>query len=501
MLALAAVAISAFTIHRRLDPFDEGLMLQAARRIGEGQWPYADFAWSYGPAQPLLLAGLAKLFGPSVLWWRLLRVATDAVVSLLAFVLARRAAPLPLALVAWLAAATAMAQPASANPFPQALALALGALVVVGGRGARRVPLAGALAGLATLWRPDFGVLAMAAVAASTACEEGLRGARARRTAVVLAVAVGLALVLYAPFAVRAGPGTIWDRIVATSARDAAWWSLPFPLRFHGDLVSARGLKHALGFYMPLLGVLGLVVAAVAAAVQGRVALRRCAGLLVLAAGTAWYLRSRPDEFHTQPLVVTVAVLLAAVVAAWPRRRALVAAAAVLLALLTIDGVANRGSALLRPPALERVGIAVTDDVAAPPGEARSLRALVGYVQARVAPGEPIYVAPRRSDQVAFVDPLLYVLVDRDDPVDQDAPLLSRAPEQRRAIAALERVRPRLVVRWTDPLSSRPEPNLRGRSTGVRLLDNYLARAYRPVARFGVYLVLQRVTERGGRTG
>jgi hypothetical protein len=74
--------------------------------------------------------------------------------------------------------------------------------------------------------------------------------------------------------------------------------------------------------------------------------------------------------------------------------------------------------------------------------------------------------------------------------VPADAPLLSRRAEQRQAVATLRRVRPRLVVRWTDPLSSKPEPNLRGRSTGVHLLDDELARSYRRVARFGAYVVL-----------
>jgi hypothetical protein len=45
-------------------------------------------------------------------------------------------------------------------------------------------------------------------------------------------------------------------------------------------------------------------------------------------------------------------------------------------------------------------------------------------------------------------------------------------------------------VRWTDPISSRPEPNERGRPSGSRALDEHLASAYRRRARFGYYDVL-----------
>ena len=70
LLALGAAALSAFTILRGYAPHDEGLMLAWARRIADGQWPYRDFWSNYAPGQPLLLAALVKVFGPSLLWWR-----------------------------------------------------------------------------------------------------------------------------------------------------------------------------------------------------------------------------------------------------------------------------------------------------------------------------------------------------------------------------------------------------------------------------------------------
>ena len=86
--------VSAFTIRQGIDPFDEGLVLQAARRVSGGETLYAGhFRWAYGPAQPFLLAGLFKTFGVSLLQWRILRVLADAAVALVVYVLLRRFAP------------------------------------------------------------------------------------------------------------------------------------------------------------------------------------------------------------------------------------------------------------------------------------------------------------------------------------------------------------------------------------------------------------------------
>ena len=47
-------------------------------------------------------------------------------------------------------------------------------------------------------------------------------------------------------------------------------------------------------------------------------------------------------------------------------------------------------------------------------------------------------------------------------------------------------------MRWTDPVTAAAEPNAAGRSSGVRLLDDYLARSYRPAGRIGSFRLLER---------
>jgi hypothetical protein len=482
-LWLLAAGISAFTLLRYVDPFDEGLLLQAANRIAAGQWPYADFGWSYGPGQPMAGALAFELLGRSVLWWRFLWVAAVASAAVLAWDLVRRAAGPRWALAAWAAVAFTLAQPATANPTPPALALALGAVAVAAaGRDptAARAAAAGVLAALAAAWRLDFGVIAIVAVGVVFALR------RPQRAGVAGVIAVAATVLAYLPFAVATGPGRLWDALVAASAGDGAWWSLPFPWVYDGPLRSLADAKDALAYQLPLLSLAALGVAAVAI-VRARRLPPAAGGLAVLAAGTIAYLVSRADELHAQPLIAVSAILAALAAASAGRRAA--AVLAVLLGLVILVGAANRGSALLRPPDLEPVRLPGVPGIRVPPDEARALPALAATVDRLVPRGEAIYVAPRRSDLVTSTAPLVHFLVDRPNVLRRDVLLQARPDEQERIVAVLERRRP-VVVRWTDPASSRPEPNRRGRPSGSRALDEHLARAYELRTRYGAFDVL-----------
>ena len=505
-LFAGAALIAGFTALRGIDPFDEGLVLQAARRVSGGQVPYRDFLWPYGPAQPYLLGLSFELFGTSLLGWRLIRVAVVGLTALVVFAIVRRAAGTRVAIVAWLVAACALAQPANASPFPVALLLGLLALLVAtGGEGSRRRALAaGILVGLAATWRLDFALYAAAGTAAALLARAGPLRGRLAAVGVMALSAAGVVLLAYLPFALATGTSDLYEDLIGRSLEERDYWTLPFPLDYGGRLrgwppgALAEDAKDLLGFYLPLLATVGLGVAAVAVAQRWRVERRlppAAAGLLVFALGPLAYLLSRTDEFHATPLVVTLACLLPAVLASPAAGRAgklLAAAAAVVLALLLAYGAANRLSALFLPKPAEAIDVPVADGVRAPPAEARAIERVVALVQGRVPPGEPIYVAPARSDLVAFENPLLYVLTERDNATAADVGLRAPAGEQRRIVQALERSRPRVVVRWTDPLSSKREPNPRGRPSGSRIFDDYLERRYRLVERLYHHDVLER---------
>ncbi|WP_028066343.1 hypothetical protein [Solirubrobacter soli] len=472
VLWLAAAAISGFTARRFLGPLDEGILMQAATRMADGQWPWRDFGWSYGPGEPLVVMALGKLFGPSLLWWRLLRVIADATAALLVFLLVRDRQE-RWALPAWAAAAVTAAQPTSANPTAPALVFALGALLAAT-RG--RPGWAGALAAAAAFWRPDVGAIAALAAAATLFVDGrsdrarrgawvsrpgGLASRRAasRSAAITLAVAELVLLVLYAPFLGVAGPHRVWDALVVQATRDGEWWRLPFGFQ-GGDV------KDFVTWLLPFAAVATIALAA-----------KRAVGLAVLGAGAVVYFASRADLEHAQGLLI-----VAAAAAPFARPRAVGVA---MLALLLAVGVANRASALLRSPDLEAFrGVSV------PPREAESLPRLIADVRRRVAPGDPIYVAPLRSDLVSFSNPLLYYLVGRPNVLRRDVLLQAKPDEQAAIVRRLQATRPRVIVRWVAPESAKPEPNRRGRPSGSRALDQYIDATYREAARYGDYVVL-----------
>jgi len=466
LLALAAL-LSASTIWREIGPHDEGLMLQAAARIADGQLPYRDFWWNYAPGQPFLLAPFDALLGPSLVPWRVVRVVLDATVALLAYRLAvRETGSGRLALLAWTAVAGATAFPTGPGPNPAALALGLGALLAA----PRRAVLAGALAGLAMVFRLEIG--AAAALGAALLAAPAIR---------VVGVAGAVGLLGWLPF-LAVAPSQALDQTVGFLAIQDLQ-RLPFPLD-----PSAVGPdpNKLLELWLPLILVAGTALWALHALVR-RPPLRALA-LGPLALGGLAYLLGRTDEFHLVPLAVALPLLLVAA-AARERSAAVRALLLAVVALIALHGLERKAGQLLRPPELARVPGPAGDGVRATAAEAADLRRLL-----RVIGDRSIFVAPPRFDQVTVGNPLLYVLADRENPTRYDViqpGVVTTQEVQREIVRDLRRARPDLLVRWRDP-RTRPEPNGSGRSSGVRRLDAELARAYGPPRRIGAFEVRKR---------
>ncbi len=310
LLFLAGAGFSLLTILKGMQPNDEGLMLQAASRIAAGEVPYKDFWWFYPPGQPYLLAVLWKLFGPSLLTWRILRVLVNAAVALLAYVLARRMAPRPLALVAWLASIVVLAAPTGPHPYPVAMAFALGCLLLFD----RNPALAGVLTGLTGFWRIEFAAYLGLAVLVGYALRPGDH--RARDALRFVGAALGMAFVLYAPVVFAAGLGDSWDLLIRYPIEDfSKYQSLPFPLHYPGGYdwsgprAAVNTVSALLNYYQPLVLVIGLGAAILTLALRFRRERWRQVTLAVFAVGMFHYLVTRPDPFHTSPLAVMLSVL------------------------------------------------------------------------------------------------------------------------------------------------------------------------------------------------
>src|SRR5215207_9512203 len=273
----AAALFAALTLRSGVAPHDEGLVLQGAQRVADGQLPYRDFWTNYGPGQFLALGAFAKVFGPSLLAWRIVHVGLVATGALLAFVLARRETSRAWGLVAWAGAAGALAFPASAGPNATAIVLGLGAL-----------------AGAAGLFRPELGLAAALGAAIAVG-----RGGLAR-------VAVGYAattLVLWLPFFVAA-PADLLDDVVGFLGIQH-FQRLPFPWDYDGEVDPNKLLE----FYGPLFLLAGLALWAADAASRRASAAEWALAPLALAG--AAYLLGRTDEFHLAPLSVVLPVMLA----------------------------------------------------------------------------------------------------------------------------------------------------------------------------------------------
>ena len=468
VLWLVAALLSAFTILREIGPHDEGLMLEGAWRIAHGQWPYRDFWANYPPGQFVVLAALNKLFGASLLSWRLLRVVLDATVSVLAYRLVARETRQCWALLSWLAVAGAMAWPSTPGPNPAALALGLGALLAV----PRRPLVAGALAGAACWCRIEIGVAcALGAVVLCWPEASVRRDALARLGGGFVVVG----LVLWLPFLI-AGGGDLWRDIAGFLGQQDLQ---RLPLWVNPHTIKPDKLLEAA---FPLI----LLVLAVAWAVY--LAVRRPGAakwtwlpLVVVGVG---YLAGRADPFHLVPLSVALAIGLAV-----PGRTLLLIG----VALIALHGLDRRGGQLLHPPAQAAVPGGVGDGVNTTPDDAASLRALVLYVRGLTPSGQPVFVAVPRYDRVSVGDPLLNVILQRRNPTRYDVVqpgIVTTAKTQREMVRSLAGTD--VVVVWHDPRASRAEPNGSAKSSGVTILQRYLARDFDPARRFGVYEVLRR---------
>ena len=510
VLVLAALLISGFTVFRRIDPFDEGLMLQAAERIAHGELPYRDFVWPYGPGQPMMVAWLRDLFGPSLLDWRLLRVLADCALSIWVFVSLRSRVGPGWALSGWAVAIFSISQPTGANPFAFALLFSLCAVSLAArplaaiGDDVSTVA-AGVFCGLAAAWRFEAGVFASAAVVVALLC-----AARGNRPRQLLLAGLGLVVTFalaYLPLVIAAGPGVVVDDLVGTSLREGGYWRLPLvviselPIRATSVGVLLEDLKHLLGDETPLLAVVGFLSATLLTALTWRRKRQLpalSAGLAVLGCGYLLYLRSRPDEFHVQPLIIVVAALAPLALGEWWVERsqgrwlAWTTAACVTccLGLIGIAGFSNRVSAAVRPPVLAPLELTLADGVRVTPAEARALPQVVAFVQRVVPPGRPVFVAPARSDLVSVTAPILYFLVQRPNARSADVALEATPSVQRSTVAVLRRTKPRAVIRWLDPIGSAAESNRRGIRTQSRELDRFLAANYRVALQSWPYQVL-----------
>ncbi len=523
-VVLAVVLVSVAILYlqpglsRWLNIYDEGLMVYGAVRVMDGQIPYRDFWAMYSPGQFYVLAGLFRLFGPSIMverWWD---VAVRAALACVVFFLARRLSSWPAALLVWLLTLMWLeyfgffGYPIFTGLlfiFLSCLALTEGLRAAAEGRSDRRaLALAGGLAGVAAWFRHDLAVYAIAAAALVLFAHGVSRAARGNAAQRVV-VAVRRLIPYAAGLAIAAGPVAVL-LLLAVPVDALLHQLLIFPLTVFPRM---RQLPYPpfnlekFPFYFPFMA---------------------CAAVALLIALAAWRLRrAGPDEaralrdvrwrvwavgaivlfglfgfnqanirsdlIHIPQFFLPAVALLAPVIAGFrPVLReynyAFAAPAITVALLLAFPAVSNYLSASSQPPPPHDVARAQ-----GAPVEPNQLRA-IQFIRQATTPADTIYSGVGRHDRVFANDVMFHFLVERHSATryhELHPGQASTRPVQEEIVADLERNRTRYIV-LSDMFNEVCEPNASCESTGVTLLDDYIRYHYSTVAQYGPYRVLSR---------
>lgn len=332
----------------------------------------------------------------------------------------------------------------------------------------------------------------------------------------LLGPAALVALALYAP-ALRNDPGSLFRGMMLHRGL-GPYQALPWP-----SLPSIRAVLHGESTFPQLLdGAMNVLPAyalfvlapvnALAVFLAPRVGLRErpSVSLLLhtlLTTGIAAFLLfshfSRPDPTNTLPMTLFMLISLALPLWVLAQLRAIAPLGSTLLrwimslgiliivvpALLAgIQGIASRWNQSLPAGALTapRVAGAATDAATA-----MNYDALITYIKEHTAPNEPIFSGSTRHDLLASNDVLLYFAAERQAGV-RDYSMMpgitTRRDVQQRIRDDLQQNNVQLLVLSDNGIPQ--EPNRSRDSSGVTLLDDYIAANYRIVQQFGSYFVL-----------
>jgi hypothetical protein len=149
---------------RRPGMYDEGIVLTGAMRVAAGQIPHRDFYFIYGPAEIYILAGLFKVFGPSLLVERLFDLLIKALLVTSVYGIAasycRRSIAVFVSIVTvlWLFGMSEFGLAVTPVSLFNVVGSALLLPVFAGRVSTRRMLAVGAISGAASLFRYDTGI-------------------------------------------------------------------------------------------------------------------------------------------------------------------------------------------------------------------------------------------------------------------------------------------------------------------------------------------------------
>jgi hypothetical protein len=530
LLLLALLAGLVFDLNWGIYVREEGRALHLASLILEGEVPYRDFFAYNSPGRFYLLAAAFQLLGTNMMACRVLSLVWYLSIVGGLFWLTRKGASAELCvpgaffMIAWLFDFHGM-------PMLPATALVLGSCILLHGVFERpvlwRLALAGFLAGLVILLRHfvGFGVLGVQAAVlfvflrGRSAHEPRSGGPGALAGLATFLAGAGLAVAPAAGYFLTQVPleSLVYQLFTFPLQVYPSSQHLPFPSPLIAwDSNTSLGywivdLSARLQLYVPFVA----LAAGVAMLLVQR---RRFPGIplppahwtailvcsLFLPAFGRMF--SRPDKGHLL-LALALSNILIALALQWlvtSKRRLAAGALGLLLAAAAVEPCwlkLGQLTALFRPDGLYDMHLPRArgiQRVLAVGKESTLSRAglyeeCIRYIQAHVPPDGHIFVGRERHDRIGWTDNLFYFLAERKCAIRQkviEHGLTTRPEIQRQMVEDLEKHRVEYIVLANFNLS--PEPNDSGRTTGVFLLDQYLAAFFEPVREFGSYVVCRR---------
>lgn len=499
---------------RFINLYDEGIILTGASQMQRGLVIHRDFYANYGPAQFWLLSNFFSLFGAEVLIERIYDILIRSALALIAYGILLQYVRKS---VAWVAVAFIViwlgTTGSSGYPMYPALALILASVALLSSTWSSNRPhlfglASGTLSGLAFLFKYDVGIYGiLAQIAFIFFGAIFVNGENKQLSRQTMATAAGYAMGVALPvaglvaylWAHGALQGFVHDIFVFSAGNYSQTRGLPMPspryIVEHGDLSS-------LSVYLPSLTA-GSSVLLLWLSHRQRDALagpekRLHLVLLALTFLTiVFFMRGivRASVEHIQVALLPSILLL---FIGWSGtstnkflRNGLSLFLASLFLLCTTHSAFERISHYpILGKAIAEGGIPKAYWFFVDPQRDSALQ----FVLKNTTEGESIFVGAGRHDKIFANDVSLYFLSQRRPATHWyqfDPGLQSNAEIQEMIVRDLEKNKPRII--WSESTwDNMNEPNTSALSTGVVLLDKYIADHYAPIATFGTINILSR---------
>jgi hypothetical protein len=525
LVLVSSALLFALGMDVRLNVYDEGVILTGAMRVAAGEVPHRDFYANYGPATFFLPAALFKIFGQYALIERVLDTLTRAGIVTLCYALcatqARTSIALATALISglWLFRVPLYGYPIFPVVFLSLVSCALVMPALSGVPNTRRLAGAGATVGVIALFRYDAGFFIFVAIACalivSVALVHANRRERLRCSMKMLVPYVLGTSIVFLPAAacyLAVAP-------VGTFIHDV----FSYPLQYYARM---RGLPFPRAVTPLYLPIAACSVAAYSLA-HGHTNSQHGDGSNSLGSFSRWrrssrfvlllslivgalYLKGlvRLSIEHVLasliPSTILVAVLLERSLRQGRTMQALAGSVFVFALAASLYGSVNEAKQRHREAAsiLDRIMSPATPRPCAAHPEIPSIACfsmepdrveVTRFLIQNTTPGERIFVGLTRHDKIYANDTLTYFAAAR-LPATRwhhfDPGLQTRADVQSDIVAELQARELRYIVllEWEDVM----EPNDSAKSSGVRVLDDYIRQHYRPIKSYGGLSILLR---------